>query len=161
MAMQDEKKKELIRTIKFVGFSISAGAIEIIVDTVLNALHIFKPFDAFGAHIEAASITYFIAYICSVVWNFTFNRKFTFKSANNIPKAMMQVFLYSIVFLIFSTAFNNYLVGKGWNETVALIVNMLINFVTEYLYQRFFVFRDSIDTNDIAQKEREKANNVK
>ena len=154
--MDAEKKKELIRTAKFIGFSISAGVIEILVDTVLNALNIFKPFDMFIWHIEAASVTYFIAYICSVVWNFTFNRKFTFKSANNIPKAMMLTFIYSIVFLAASTALNNYLVRIGWNETVVLIVCMLINFITEYLYQRFVVFRDSIDTNDIAQKEKEK-----
>ena len=90
---------------------------------------------------------YLPALIASVVWNFTLNRNFTFKSANNIPKAMFQVFCYYLVFTPVTTMFGNYLVESlHWNGTVVTLINMVLNFVTEYLYDRFYVFRDSIDT---------------
>ncbi len=38
----------------------------------------------------------------------------------------------------------------GWNEYLATIVNMLLNFVTEFVYQRFYVFGKSLDTNEAA-----------
>ena len=34
---------------------------------------------------------------------------------------------------------------------------MVTNFVTEFLYDRFVVFRNSMNTNDVAKKDREKA----
>ena len=128
--------KEFLRVIKFVLFSISAGLIEIGVFTLLN---------------ECTSLSYWpcylIALICSVVWNFTLNRKYTFQSSNNVPVAMFKVFLFYLVFTPFSTWLGNYLVETlGWNEYLVTGINMLLNFVLEFLYQRFYVFRDSIDT---------------
>ena len=83
----------------------------------------------------------------SVLWNFTLNRKFTFKSAANVPVAMLKVACYYAVFTPLSTLLVKYLTETlGWNEYVVTILNMLINFVTEFLYQRFFVFGKSIDT---------------
>jgi putative flippase GtrA len=88
-----------------------------------------------------------------VLWNFTLNRKFTFQSANNVPKAMLQVALFYAVFTPLSTLLEHFLTEKlGWNEYLATGINMLLNLTTEYLYDRFVVFRDSIDTNDLAQK---------
>ena len=86
----------------------------------------------------------------SVIWNFTFNRKFTFKSANNVPVAMAKVIAYYIVFIPFSVCLGQqYLVDVlGWNGTVIEIIMMIINFITEFLYQRFFVFKDSIDQTE-------------
>ncbi|MBE6990663.1 MAG: GtrA family protein [Ruminococcaceae bacterium] len=135
-------RKELIRTLKFVGFSISAGVIEIVSFTLLN---------------EFAGLPYWpcylIALVLSVIWNFTLNRKFTFQSANNVPVAMAKVFGYYCVFTPLSTILGNYLAETlGWNEYLVTILNMLLNFVTEYLFDRFVVFRDSIDTNDLAKK---------
>ena len=135
-------KKELIRTLKFVGFSISAGVIEILSFTLLN---------------ELAGLPYWpcylIALVLSVLWNFTLNRKFTFQSANNVPAAMAKVFAYYCVFTPISTILGNYLAETlGWNEYLVTALNMIANFVTEYLFDRFVVFRDSIDTNDRARK---------
>ena len=95
--------------------------------------------------------------MASVVWNFTLNRKFTFKSANNVPKAMALVLCYYAVFTPLSTIFGNWLVERcGWNEYLVTVINMLLNFVTEYLFDTFVVFRGSMDTNDLAKKEEQK-----
>jgi putative flippase GtrA len=138
---QPKDRSELIRTIKFVLFSISAGVIEIGVFTVLYEL----------LHWEYW-VAYLIALVLSVVWNFTLNREFTFRSANNVPIAMLKVAAYYAVFTPVTTIFGNYLEGTcGWNGMLVTIMNMLLNFVTEYLYDRFVVFGKSIDTNSRAQ----------
>ncbi|MBR5922450.1 MAG: GtrA family protein, partial [Clostridia bacterium] len=82
-----------------------------------------------------------------VLWNFTLNRKITFKSAANVPIAMLKVAAYYAVFAPLSTWWTKFFTEKaGINEYIVVIVTMLINFVTEYLYQRLFVFGKSIDT---------------
>ena len=138
---KQEKRKELTRTAKFVLFSISAGAIELGSFTVMyEVLH----WDYW--------VAYLIALVLSVVWNFTLNREFTFRSANNVPIAMLKVAAYYAVFTPVTTLMGNYLEGTcGWNGMLVTILNMALNFVTEYLYQRFFVFGKSIDTNKRAQ----------
>lgn len=131
-----DKKKEFLRTVKFALFSISAGIIQILSFTLLNELLHLKYW-----------ISYLIALVLSVLWNFTLNRKFTFQSANNIPIAMAKVAAYYIVFTPLSTWWTAVLTEKaGVNEYIVLALTMLINFTTEYLYQRFFVFGKSIDT---------------
>ncbi len=142
---KETRKKELVRVVKFTLFSISAGLIQILVFTLLNEL----------LHLDYW-LSYLIALVCSVLWNFTFNRKFTFKSATNVPVAMLKVFAYYCVFTPLSTLLENHLAGTlGWNEYLVTGINMVINFVTEFLYQRFFVFKDSIDTNAEARKEKQ------
>jgi len=139
------KKDELIRTLKFVLFSVSAGVIEIVAFTLLETL---TPWPYWPC--------YLIALVLSVLWNFTLNRKFTFRSAANVPIAMLKVAAYYLVFTPASTLLGNYLSETaGWNEYLVTILNMLLNFVTEYLYDRFVVFGKSIDTNERAVKERE------
>lgn len=129
-------KKELIRTIKFTLFSISAGLIEIGLFTILDKFTNWRYW-----------ICYLIALIASVIWNFTLNREFTFKSANNIPIAMLKVAFFYLIFTPTSTLLGDYLVEKLlWNEFLVTILNMILNFVLEYLYDRFFVFKGSIDT---------------
>ena len=131
-------KKELIRTLKFVGFSISAGVIEIVSFTLLTEFSGMSYWPC-----------YLIALVLSVIWNFTLNRKFTFQSANNVPVAMAKVFAYYCVFTPLSTILGNYLAETaGWNEYLVTALNMIANFVTEFLFDRFGVFRDSIDTNE-------------
>ena len=93
----------------------------------------------------------------SVVWNFTLNRRYTFKSANNVPIAMLKVLIFYAVFTPVSTWLGNYLAEScGWNEYLVTILNMVCNFVLEFLYDRFFVFGKTMDTNDIARREQEK-----
>ncbi len=128
--------KELVRTIKFTIFSISAGIIEALVFALLK---------------EVFHLTYWACYlpalVASVVWNFTLNREYTFKSSNNVPIAMMKVFFFYLVFTPLSTLLGNYLEGTlNWNGTIVTLINMVLNFVLEYLYDRFYVFKDSIDT---------------
>ena len=128
--------KELVRTIKFTLFSLSAGAIE---------LGLFALLDNFTS--MQYWPCYLIALVASVIWNFTLNRNFTFKSANNVPIAMFKVFCYYLVFTPVTTIVGNYLAETLlWNGTLVTILNMLLNFITEYLFDRFVVFRDSIDT---------------
>ena len=128
--------KESLRAIKFTLFSISAGLIEIGTFTLLNELLNLKYW-----------VSYLVALTLSVLWNFTLNRKYTFRSAANVPVAMLKVALFYVVFTPLSTWLEHTLTGIGWNEYLVTAINMVINFVTEYLYQRFFVFKDSIDTN--------------
>ena len=140
-----EKKKEFWRAVKFALFSASAGIIEIAVFSLLNEL-LGLPY----------WLCYLVALVASVVWNFTLNRKFTFQSANNVPQAMLQVALFYAVFTPLSTLLEHFLTEKlGWNEYLATAINMALNLVTEYLYDRYVVFRDSIDTNERAKKQAE------
>lgn len=133
--------KETLRAIKFTLFSISAGVIQIVSFTLLNEL------SPLSEH-----ISYLIALVLSVLWNFTFNRRYTFQSAGNVPKAMALVALFYCAFTPLSTWLEKTLVGAGWNAYVVTVMNMLINFVTEYLYDKFVVFRRDTDTNDVARK---------
>ncbi len=128
-------KKELLRTIKFTLFSISAGIIEFLVFTLLEK---FTNFDYW--------LCYLPALIISVIWNFTLNREYTFKSCVNIPKAMMQVFIFYLIFTPLSTLLGNYLAETlNWNSYIVTIINMLLNFVLEYLYDKYIVFKGHID----------------
>lgn len=145
-------KKELFRALKFTLFSVSAGIIQILVDTLL--LEVF----GFGEK-GLTWLAYLVALVASVVWNFTFNRKFTFKSANNVPVAMLKVAGYYLVFTPLSTWWTDYFVETLYvNEYIVLAVTMVINFVTEFLYDKFVVFRGSEDTNDLAKKQAEQQN---
>ena len=145
------KKKEILRAVKFVLFSISAGVIEIVVFTLLNELTGWSYWPC-----------YLIALVASVLWNFTLNRKFTFQSANNVPKAMLLVALFYAVFTPLSTILGNFLAEDlHWNEYLVTGINMVINLATEYLYDTFVVFRGSIDTNERAKKQKEKEEQAK
>lgn len=137
-----EKKKEFMRTVKFTLFSISAGAIQILSYTLLyEVIH------------TAPWVAYIISLALSVLWNFTLNRKFTFQSANNIPIAMLKTAAFYVVFAPASTWWTKALTeSAGWNAYLVEILTMLTNFVTEYLYQRFFVFGKSLDTAKGAKK---------
>lgn len=127
--------KEFLRTVKFTLFSISAGVIQI------ASFTLFK--EVFGLENWQANL---FSLVLSVLWNFTLNRKFTFQSANNVPIAMLKTAAFYLVFTPASVWWTMALTKAGWNGYVIEILTMLTNFVTEYLYQRFFVFGKSIDT---------------
>ena len=130
-------KKELLRTVKFTLFSVSAGAIQILSYTLLfELLH------------QKAWVSYLISLVLSVLWNFTLNRKFTFHSAANVPVAMLKMAGYYLVFTPLSTWWTAALTAPeiGINAYLVEVLTMICNFVTEYLFQRFFVFGKSIDT---------------
>ena len=132
-----EKRKELLRTLKFVAFSISAGVIQI------GSYALFKDL----IHLRA-SISHILSLILSVLWNFTLNRKFTFHSAENVPVAMIKVACFYLVFAPLSTWWTEVLTTRyGWEAYLVEGGTMLINFATEYLFQRFVVFGKTLDTD--------------
>lgn len=131
-----DKKKEFLRTVKFVLFSISAGVIQALSFTLMEEL-------LHWAH----WLSYLVALVLSVLWNFTLNRKFTFCSASNVPVAMLKVAGFYLVFTPLSTWWTAVLTEQClWNAYLVLALTMIVNFVTEYLFQRFVVFGSSLDT---------------
>ena len=136
--MTNSKKIETIRALKFTMFSLSAGVIQILVFTLLTE---FTPLPYWPRYLTAL--------ILSILWNFTLNREFTFKAANNIPIAMTKVAIFYLIFTPVTTIGGNYLVEiLGWNDYLVTAISMLLNFVTEYLYDRFIVFGKEIDTKE-------------
>lgn len=133
----NEKKdyKELFRAIKFTIISISAGIIQIGTFTLMYEVFkwIYWP-------------SYLISLLLSVLWNFTINRKYTFKSANNVKVAMLLVLAFYAVFTPVSTILGSLAEGSGVNGFIVEIITMLSNFVLEFLYNRFVVYRNSCDT---------------
>ena len=132
------KKEKLIQIVKFTLFSISAGIIQILSFELLALLcrGLFSLTDEqyyWGVYLTSLTL--------SVLWNFTFNRKFTFKDASNVPIAMFKVFLFYLVFTPLSTWGGDALVGIGWDDTLVLVITMVINFVTEFIYDDLVVFR--------------------
>ena len=122
-----DKRAELLRSLKFLLFSVSAGVIELVSFALLN--------ETLGWPYWPC---YLIALVLSVLWNFTLNRRYTFRSANNVPVAMAKVFLFYLVFTPASTIFGNWLAeGLHWNEYLVTGINMALNFVLEFLYDRF------------------------
>ena len=139
------KRKELWQMIKFTLFSISAGVIQEV---------------GFLLMYNALSLSYWLSYlvslVASVLWNFTFNRRYTFRSDCNIARSMLLVALFYVVFTPVTTIGGEALAALGWNGNLIQIGTMLLNFVLEFLYQRFVVFRNTIDTNDIAKRAQNK-----
>lgn len=141
-----KNKKEIIRAVKFVLVSASAGIVEIVVFTLMNELTGLKYWPC-----------YLTALIASVVWCFTINRRYTFRSTKNIPRTMAMVFAFYLVFTPATTILGNYLAETlHWNEYLVTAINMALNLSLEYLYDTFVVYRNEMDNNDIAEKEREK-----
>ena len=135
-------KENTAQVVKFVLFSISAGIIQVIVFTImLELLHIAY----WGSYLSAL--------IASVIYNFTVNRRFTFKSANNIPKAMIQLGIYYAIFTPLSTWWGDALVGIGWYEYIVLGLTMITNLVTEFCVNRFIIYRNSMNTRVPQEKE--------
>ena len=132
------KMKEFFRFLKFLFFSISAGLIQI------------GSFTLFTEVIKWEYWTcYLISLILSVIWNLTFNRKFTFKSSNNYFTSLLLVLLYYSIFTPITTIGGHYLVKYvAVNKYIVEISSMILNFITEFLYQRFIVFGKTIDDRD-------------
>lgn len=148
-----EKKKdmkEFFRALKFLIISISAGLIQIGTFALFNEVFLWNYW-----------VSYLLSLILSIIWNFTINRKFTFKSANNIKIAMLLVLAFYAVFTPLSTWLGELAENSGVNEYIVLAVTMISNFVLEFLYTRFLVYRNSCDTavkkNDVKQTIEEKS----
>lgn len=132
-------KAEFLRFVKFGLFSASAGLIQTLVFLFLEKVLLLEYW-----------VCYLPALVASVVWNFTLNRRFTFHSAANIPVAMLKTFAYYAVFTPLSTILGDWLVKEGFAGVAAIgdivfAVTLLVNFVTEFLFQRYYVFRGKLD----------------
>lgn len=128
-------KQNVFQVIKFALFSASAGIIQFLTFTLLTELTDLK-----------YMYRYLPALVLSVLWNFTFNRRYTFKSAANVPVAMLKVALFYCVFTPLSTWAGHMLTEAGINDYIVEIGTMLVNLVTEYLFCRFVVYRKSMNT---------------
>ena len=127
-------KKQLWQAVKFTLFSISAGIIQI------------GSFALLELFIQDYWIPYLISLVLSILWNFTLNRRYTFKSAANVPVAMAKVFGFYLVFTPLSTWLGHLAEGRGINDFVILLATMLANFVLEFLFCKFVVYRGQEDT---------------
>lgn len=139
MNQNEENKKTnegIIHFIKFTLFSISAVVIQIVSFTLFDKIFHLTYWPA-----------YLTALVLSVLWNFTLNRKFTFKSAANIPIAMFKVAIYYAIFTPLSTWWGHELADvQMWNYYVVLIGTMVINFVTEFVFTKYVVYHNQINT---------------
>lgn len=124
------RKEQFIEILKFTAFSLSAGVIQILsFELLYNWINCLPWWPS-----------YLISIVLSVVWNFTFNRKFTFKSASNVPISMLLAFIFYVGFVPASVFGGNALEGIGWNGTLVTVLMMVINFALEFLWQKFIVF---------------------
>ncbi len=152
------KNNNILQAVKFGLFSASAGIIQVVSFTLLNEVvlpNISIQNEKIMAILSAEyGVCYLIALILSVLWNFTFNRRFTFKSAANIPVAMAKVFGFYLVFTPLSVWLGELATGKGVNEYIVLALTMLSNMVLEYLFCKFVVYRNQENTIDEKKKEK-------
>ena len=133
--MEMKNTKEWIRVLKFVLFSASAGIIQMGSFTLLNEFTGWRYWPC-----------YLISLLLSILWNFTFNRRFTFKSDANITRSMLLVLAFYAVFTPTTTILGEWLAeGLHWNEYLVTAINMLLNLTLEYLYQRYVVYRNKVD----------------
>ena len=133
--MEKKNKKEWVRVLKFVLFSASAGIIQIGSFTLLNEVTGWRYWPC-----------YLISLLLSILWNFTFNRRFTFKSNANVTRAMLLVIAFYAVFTPVTTILGDWLAEDLlWNEYLVTGINMLLNLSLEYLYQRYVVYRNNVD----------------
>lgn len=128
------KTQAFCQFMKFVGFSLSAGIIQIVTFELLYTVIGWKSWWA----------TYLISITLSVLWNFTFNRKFTFKSAANVPVSMMLALMFYVPFVPLSVFGGAVLESIGWDGTLVTLLMMLINFLGEFVWDKYIVFRQKI-----------------
>ena len=127
------KNQNFLQVIKYTLIAASAGIIQVASFTIFEKVLHMKYWPS-----------YLIALVLSVLWNFTFNRKYTFHSSNNIPKAMFLVFLYYLIFTPLSTIAGDKLtVLLGGKDFIVLAGTMLVNFITEFLFQKYVVFKEN------------------
>ena len=124
--------KNVLQAIKFTLFSLSAGIIQVASFALFH--------DVLGW--ESWWMSYLPSLALSVIWNFTFNRKYTFKPTGTVKRDMLLVLGYYLVFTPASALWGTWLEKLGLHDWLIEIINMLVNFVTEFLFQKFVVFKE-------------------
>ena len=128
------EKKNWLQMLKFTLFSASAGLIQI---ASFSLLELF---------VKNYWVCYLPSLLLSILWNFTLNRRYTFKSAANIKVAMAKVLGFYAVFTPLSTWLGHLAEQAGWNDFLILALTMIANFVLEFLFCKFVVYRGQEDT---------------
>lgn len=129
------KKEPVFQMLKFTLFSASAGIIQVVTFAIFNELFVWRYWPA-----------YLTSLVLSIIWNFTFNRRYTFKSAANVPIAMMKLFGFYAVFTPVSTWFGHLAETAKINDYIILAVTMLSNFVLEFLFCKFIIYKNQENT---------------
>lgn len=146
------KNSNALQAIKFALFSASAGIIQVVTFTLLNELVVpnlnIQNETVMKILSAEYGVCYLVALTLSVLWNFTFNRRYTFRSDCNIPVAMAKVAGFYLVFTPVSVILGEMASGKGVNEYIILALTMASNFVLEYLFCKFVVYRNQENTID-------------
>ncbi len=127
--------KEFLRAVKFTIISISAGLVQIGLFALFNEVFKWNYW-----------LAYLLSLLASIIWNFTINRKVTFKSSNNVKLSMLLVLAFYAVFTPLSTWLGQIAENNNVNEYLILAITMISNFVLEFLYTRYVVYRNSCDT---------------
>ena len=135
-------KEEIIQFFKFLAFSLSAGIIQLLSFELLYNWTKALPWWP----------SYLISIILSVIWNFTFNRKFTFKSATNVPISMTLAMVFYVMFIPVSVFGGQALENIGWNGTLVTLLMMVINFITEFFWDKYIVFNKKVVDKFIRKK---------
>lgn len=152
-----QSKQNLWQAVKFTLFSISAGIIQLGSFSLIHEVILGEAAD----HASGLSywVPYLISLVLSVVWNFTFNRRYTFQSAANVPIAMAKVFGFYCLFTPISTILGNlaatnllFSANSTVNDYVILIITMACNLVLEYLFCKFVVYRGQENTRQNKQE---------
>ncbi|MBE6787173.1 MAG: GtrA family protein [Ruminococcaceae bacterium] len=128
-------KNSVWQMVKFTLFSASAGIIQVGSFAVFEELFKWSYWPS-----------YLISLILSILWNFTLNRRYTFKSAANVPIAMAKVFGFYLVFTPLSTWLGHIATMGGVHDYIVLAVTMISNFVLEFLFCKFVVYRNQENT---------------
>lgn len=148
------KRQQNLLKLKFFLFSVSAGVIQLVSTTLLNTVFSLDQYTRLDEWLgNDYGLSYFIGLVLSVLWNFTLNRRYTFKSAANLPVAMLKIFGFYCVFAPLSIWWTVALTEIGVHWLIVQLGTMLVNLTTEYLFCRFVVYRNSIYTNKAGQKE--------
>ena len=136
-----QKKESLLQAVKFTLFSISAGIVQVLSFTLLNEVLTMRYWPA-----------YLISLLLSILWNFTLNRRYTFRSAANVPVAMAKVLGFYAVFTPLSTWLGDVADRANVNEYLILATTMISNFVLEFLFYKFVIYRGQENTRTDAPK---------
>ena len=153
-----KKKINLPQPVKYAFFTLSAGLIQFVVSTILfTCLPDMGKINVIITMEKSQFIANTVGLVLSILWNFTFNRKFTFKSAGNVPRAMILAFLFYVPFYPFQiwcepTLAHAIAPGQDWANIIALVVVMLTNGVLEFCWQKFVIYRK--EENTAVQKEK-------
>lgn len=135
-----KSRESLFQAIKFTILSLSAGGIEALSFLGLDKLTAWS-----------YDVKHVISIVLSVLWNFTLNRRYTFKSANNVPVAMLKVGIFYAIFIPVTAWLGQLAAGSGIHEYIIKAATMILNFVGEFLWWKLIVFRGSENTNKLAR----------